>query len=168
MQLRDALKGQYRAGLEMLAQSVERCPDDVWAAGPHPRTFWRIAYHTVYYTHLYLMPKISAFQPWDRHCEHATVLWDDDESGMPPVQTTYSQGEMLDYIRLVTQNLDEWVDALDLESSQSGFPWYPIPKLDHQLLNLRHLGVHAGQLQERLYEQGIDLDWISKPPAPAK
>jgi hypothetical protein len=54
------------------------------------------------------------------------------------------------------------LDAIDLEAETSGFHWYNIAKLDHILLNLRHLGIHVGQLQELLYADGIDLDWISR------
>ena len=45
MELRTALKEQYHAGLTMLRQCVEQCPDDLWTSGAHPRPFWRIAFH---------------------------------------------------------------------------------------------------------------------------
>jgi hypothetical protein len=51
--------------------------------------------------------------------------------------------------------------AIDFDAESSGFHWYSIPKLDHILLNLRHLGIHVGQLQERLYAEGVELEWIS-------
>ncbi len=159
MNVQAALKGQYRAGLAMLRQCIEVCPEDVWSAGIHPRTFWRIAYHALFYTHFYMMPSHQAMTPWDRHHRHAVVLWEDDESGVPPVETTYSQADLLAYADFVAANVDAWVDALDLDSVESGFPWYPIPKLDHQLVNVRHLGTHVGQLQEILMGHGIDTDW---------
>jgi hypothetical protein len=43
MELRRALKEQYHAGLKMLAECVEKCPESIWFEGEHPRTFWRIA-----------------------------------------------------------------------------------------------------------------------------
>jgi hypothetical protein len=46
--------------------------------------------------------------------------------------------------------VDAAVDALDLESGSSGFAWYPIPKLEHQLVNLRHIQHHTAQLADRL------------------
>jgi hypothetical protein len=42
------------------------------------------------------------------------------------------------------------LDKLDLENSQSGFPWYRMSKLEHQLVNLRHIQHHAAQLADRL------------------
>jgi len=44
---------------------------------------------------------------------------------------------------------------------ESGFSWYSIPKLDHQLLNLRHLQGHVGQLSELVMATGADLTWVA-------
>jgi hypothetical protein len=162
MDLRAALTGQYKAGLAMLRQCVERCPDDAWAAGEHPRTFWRIAYHAVFYTHFYLAPSSEEFTPWSRHQRQAVVTWPDDDEGTPPRETTFTPSDVLAYLDEVYAAVGPMVDALDLESAESGFSWYPIPKLDHQLVNIRHLGVHVGQLQEILYSRGVDLDWVGK------
>jgi hypothetical protein len=162
IEIQRAIAGQYRAGLRMLRQSIERCPDDLWCAvaDKHPRTFWRIAYHTVYYTHMYLHPKLEDFVEWERHVAHAPILWDDDEDGVPPDETPYSQADLIDYLDLVDSDLDRLVNQIDFESLNSGFDWYKIPKLDHQLVTLRHLGIHIGQLQELIYARGIELDWM--------
>lgn len=163
MEVKHALLGQLRAGLAMLRQCIEVCPEDVWAAAnEHPRTYWRIAYHALFYTHFYLMPDQDSFVPWAKHQNQAVILWNDDEDGVPPDETTYSQADLLDYMILVEAEVERWLDALDLESPESGFPWYEIPKLDHQLVNLRHLGIHVGQLQERLFAVGIDTDWVGR------
>jgi hypothetical protein len=34
-----------------------------------------------------------------------------------------------------------------------------MPKLDHQLMNVRHIQHHVGQLDDRLRLVGADLDW---------
>ena len=53
------------------------------------------------------------------------------------------------------------VEALDLDSDESGFPRYPIPKLEHQLVNIRHLQHHAAQLADRLRNQaGVGVEWV--------
>jgi hypothetical protein len=162
MEVKRALEGQYRAAFAMIRQCFEKCPDEVWAAGKHPRAFWRIAYHTLFYTHLYLMPNEAAFQPWEKHVAHARILWDDDETGVPPTDLLYSQGDLLDYLTHIENHLSGWLAVLDLDSQESGFSWYNIPKLDLQFVNLRHVGIHLGQLQELLYAVDIDLDWVSR------
>ena len=64
--------------------------------------------------------------------------------------------------------LDPTVDALDLEAQETGIPWYKdMSKLSHELLTLRHLQGHVGQLSELLMARGIDTDWIGKVRRPA-
>jgi hypothetical protein len=187
MDVRTALKGQYKAGLAMLRDCIVKCPDDVWAAGMPPltptltlpqgggnasaraaqeresRTFWRIAYHALFYTHLYAMPRLEEFKPWPRHIEHAKEIWIGPDEEVPPIETTYTQAEVLEYLEWIETQVDGWVDALDLDSQESGFYWYKdFPKLDHQVLNVRHLGTHVGQLSERLFLAGIDTVWVGK------
>ena len=160
MDVKVALLGQYRAGLAMLRNCVEVCPDEIWQAGNHPRTFWRIVYHATFYTQLYLAVDYESFQPWEKHCWHGPVLWVDGEHAVPPVETTYTQAELLEYVAFVEANVEGWLRVIDLEAQTSGFSWYSVPKLDHQLVNIRHLGVHIGQLQERLTDQGIETEWV--------
>lgn len=156
--LRNALISQYLAGLAMLEQQIKSCPDDVWISGQHPRTFWRIAYHTIYYTHLYANPKLEDFQPWEHHREHCPSLWEN-----PPHDEPYTQSQTLDYLRLLQDSLSNLLTSVDLESSDSGFSWYPnISKLEHQIMNIRHLQGHVGQLSELLMAHGIDTDWVSR------
>ncbi len=159
-EIKRALKGQYHAGLAMLRQAFERCPEEVWTSGAHPRHPWRIAYHALFYTHLYLMTHEAAFQAFGNHRPSARVLWDDDDEDTPVLEP-YTISESLAYADHLDANLDAWVDAIDLDSRESGFSWYSIPKLDHQILNIRHLQGHVGQLSEHLFAANVDLDWIS-------
>src|SRR5262245_12220997 len=61
LDLRQALKEQYHAGLAMLEECVEKCPEGVWLEGEHPRPFWRIAWHAAYFTHNYMVQDAEAF-----------------------------------------------------------------------------------------------------------
>ncbi len=144
----------------MLRETVEKCPDEIWVSGEHPRNFWRIAFHAVFFTHLYLQQNEAAFRRWDKHRDHCDVLWAE-----PPDVEAYSRADILQYIDLVDESVDATVDGLDLDTQESGFDWYPnTPKLDHQILNIRHVQGHVGQLSELLMARGIDTDWISKRP----
>jgi hypothetical protein len=157
MRLKSSICGQYQAGLAMLRQAVERCPDAVWASGVYPRTYSRIAYHAVFFTHLYLQPNEESFRRWSGDRGYDPNLWGDAE----PVEP-YSQSEILEYIDFVNSIVVSAVDKLDLESDESGFSWYPrVTKLDHQLMNFRHLQGHVGQLSEILMSHGLDTDWMA-------
>ena len=69
MNVQAALKGQYHASLAMLKRAVEECSDDLWTGGDYPIAFWRVAYHTLFFTHLYLQPDEKSFRPWEHHRE---------------------------------------------------------------------------------------------------
>lgn len=168
MELRAALKEQYHAGLAMLAECVEKCPEDAWLEGRHPRSFWRIAFHAAFYTHLYLGQGEEAFQPWPGRREGIHPrLWE-APAEMEPYELaedaqSYSREEILHYIRYVDGLVDATVDGLDLAVDETGFSWYRnMSKLSHELMNLRHIQGHVGQLSELLMARGIDTDWISR------
>jgi hypothetical protein len=156
--LKPALKGQYHAALDMLKGAIEECPDDIWVSGVPPRSFWRLAYHTLFFTHLYLEVEEADFVPWEHHRDE--VESDQDRERLDAIP--YTQAETLTYWKLVDEKVDPQIDKIDLGSSESGFSWYKIPKLDHVILNLRHIQEHAGQLRDRLLESGIDQKWVTR------
>ncbi len=160
MEIRPAIKGQYRASLKMLRQTIEVCPEDVWVSGTHPRTFWRIAYHAVFYAHLYLMQNEAAFQPREKDRPGVTNLW-----GENPVVEPYSKSDLLTHLDSIDGMVDPMIDSLDLDTADSGFDWYPnFAKLDHVLLSIRHIQGHVGQLSELLFAHGIETDWVARVP----
>lgn len=141
----------------MLRECVERCPAELWNSGTHPRKFWRIAYHVLFYTHLYLQPNEEAFQVWSKHREGCAALW-----GSPPEVEPYPAADILEYLDFIEENVNFWVDCLDLHAPETGFSWYPnMTKLDHQMMNLRHLQGHTEQLSERLmaHDNDFEIEW---------
>lgn len=168
MKMRQALKEQQHAGLAMLARCVAHCPEEMWLEGEHPRTFWRIAFHAAFFTHLYLGQNEAAFQPWPGRREGISQgLWDSpgdvEPYELPEGADIYKKTEILEYIEFIDALVDPIVDHLDLDSDDSGFAWYKnISKMSHELLNLRHLQGHVGQLSELLMQKRIDIDWISQ------
>lgn len=154
MDVTPALKRQHHLGFEMLRECIEQCPDDLWESGQHPRCFWRIAYHAVYYTDRYLQPSSRKFKPWVEHQKDIQALWGD-----PPTEPIYTKDQVLAFLNLTDSKLDAMIDRLDLNSEGSGFPLYKMPKLDLLMLNLRHLQHHVGQISELLMTRGIDVTW---------
>src|SRR2546423_13716325 len=119
MDLRRDLKEQSHAGLAMLAECVEKCPDDLWTSGTHPRAFWRIALHAAFFTQLYLGQNEAAFQPWPGTRGDSRELWKlvmDDEP--------YQRNEVLEYIAFIDALTDPTIDSLDLDAAETGFCWY--------------------------------------------
>jgi len=154
--LRSALKSQYHAALAMLRAAIRRCPDDLWTSSDgHANPFWRIAYHTLYYTHLYLQPNNRAFHPWEHH-QRGIQRMD------RPLKTwrPYTKAEVLGYLSICGSVVDDAVDALHLNDPQSGFSWYKVPKMEHQIVNIRHIQYHQAQLADRLrVATGAGVNW---------
>ena len=164
--VRAALKSQYHAALAMLRESIERCPEQLWFDARPKNAFWQIAYHALFFAHLYLQPNPAAFRPWRGHqsdVQHPDGIPGDDnpESRLPLIPKPYTKAEVLEYWHFCDDMVDAAVDTLDLHSEESGFYWYPIPKLEHQIVNIRHIGHHTAQLADRLRaEEGIGIRWV--------
>ncbi len=150
--IRNNIARQYRGALAMLGQAIEVCPDSLWLAPEYPNRFWHIAYHVLFYTHLYLQPGDAGFQPWPHHRPKSQYLG--------KIDTPYSKTEVLEYHEFCCAEAESKVPTLDLEA-ESGFSWLPFNRLEVQLYNLRHLQHHTGQLADRLRTAaGIGLGWI--------
>jgi len=179
--LRTILKDQYHACLTMLKSAIEQCPDDLWVSTEYTNPYWRVVYHTLYFVHLYSRTHAAGFVAWDKH---QTGIQDMDDMPAPPdiqeltepahrppsgedlrPQTgkPYSKQEMLEYWQVCDDMVDESIDALDLTSADSGFSWYPISKLEHQIVAIRHIAHHTAQLSDRL-RSAIDagVDWVGR------
>jgi hypothetical protein len=155
MGMNESIKSQYHASLAMLRQAIKKCPDSLWKDREYTNPFWRIAYHALFYTHLYLSPTENDFVPWEKHVEGINNLGRAVEE-----VRVYSKAEVLDYLGFCLEQVDSRVDMLDLEA-ESGFHWLPFNKLETQFYNIRHIMQHTGELCERLGAHGeIEVDWI--------
>jgi len=165
---KSALKSQYHAALAMLQQAVDQCPDELWEDDTPTNAFWQVAYHVLYFAHLYLMPRLEDFEPWPGqhpHAQHDDGIPGpaDPKSDLPLIPAPYSRAEVLAYCDFCDAMVDDAVDVLDLDSPESGFFWYQVPKLEHQLVNLRHLQHHTAQLADRLRSSaGLGVRWVQK------
>ena len=158
-----SLKSQYHASLAMLLEAIERCPPSLWTSDQYANPFWQVAYHALYYTDLYLEQTEAAFSPWEHHRpgQHRFEARTDAATTLTP----YSVGEMLTYCRRCQAKVDSAVDRLDLSATESGFSWYRMTKVEHQLVNLRHLQHHTGQLADRLRQvAALGVRWVGAAP----
>ena len=153
---------QYRASLAMICQAIEMCPESLWLAPEYPNRFWRVAYHALFYTHLYLQPGEAGFHPWAKHKPDYQNLgsrpWAPGET--PAIGTPYTKAEVLEYQEICCAEVEARVPTLDLGSA-SGFHWLPFNIMELQFYNIRHLQHHTGQLADRLRTAaGIGLVWV--------
>jgi hypothetical protein len=162
MDLRGALKNQYKAGLATVRQAIERCPDALWVDGEGQVAFWRVVYHVLFYTHFYLSPREADFRPWESHREDHQYLGRRPQAphDEPTIGEPYTTAQLRSYCCQCEAMIDQAVDRLDLDAPEAGFWWYKMPKFEHQILNIRHLQHHAAILGFRLQQAGCrPLDW---------
>ncbi|MHB1158037.1 MAG: hypothetical protein ACYC26_14520 [Phycisphaerales bacterium] len=162
MPIRTAFKSQYHSALTMLRQTITQCPDELWLDPTPVNRYWHIAYHTLFFTHLYLHRRHEDFVPWNKgreHFEHfGQVPYPPHHS--PQREPPYTKIELLEFADFIETQLDERLHAMDLDADDCGFRWYHMPKLEHQIMNIRHLQHHAGQLADRLRRHAdIATDW---------
>ncbi len=158
----DVIRSQYKASLEMLKQAIIKCPESIWDDPVDKTKFWRIAYHALFYVHLYLQSSEQEFIPWEKHRKDhqflGTISWDSNRQ--PEIGEPFTKVDLLDYLDLCLQQVDEKTEKLILEA-ESGFTWLPFNKFELQIYTLRHTQQHTGELMERLGSRAaIDLDWI--------
>jgi hypothetical protein len=164
--IRAMLKSQYHAVLAMLRDAIVKCPEDLWTSEAHEAPSWGVAYHALFFTHLYGSIGNEAFRPWERHVrdvqyEDGIPGPPDPKSPQPLLRPPMTKDEVLAYWTFVDDGIDAAVDAIDLASPESGFPWYPIPKLEHQIVAIRHVDHHTAQLAARIrIAADVGVAWV--------
>ena len=164
--VRSILQSQYHAGLAMLREAIDLCPDDLWLMTGQRNAFWQIAYHALFFAHLYLHTDHTAFRPWAEHqseVQHPDGIPGRPKPGssLPLIPEPYTRAQALAYWAICDQMVDPAVDALDFHRTDCGFPWYKMSKLEHQFVSIRHIQHHAAQLADRL-RAALDLGvrWV--------
>ena len=162
MATKEIIRSQYLATLEMLNQAILQCPEDLWADARFNNQFWQVAYHALFYTHLYLQPSEEDFIPRNMHYENAHRFSSPEpgSSGEGKGDSSYPKEEILEFLDFCRNEVGGKVAKLDMEAN-SGFDWIPFNKQELQFYNIRHLQHHTGELCERLGTvAGIDIKWI--------
>lgn len=163
--MKDIIKSQYKASLAMLRGAIAKCDDALWASADYKHPFWRVAYHALFYTDLYLTSSLDRFTPWSQHVDELEALGPMIHKGgkTPKDGPPYAKSDIEAYYALVVKKVDTATDAIEDMDAGSGFFWLPFSKLELQFYNIRHVQHHAGQLIERI-RQELDesVDWIPR------
>jgi hypothetical protein len=151
---------QYQASLKMLREAIELCPEELWVGAEYCNPFWRVAYHTLFYAHLYVQASEEEFQSWPKHRESTRML--SLRSAEEPALTPYSKADILEYHDFCCAEVAAKVLETKLDSD-SGFYWLPFNKFELQLYNIRHIQHHTGQLTDRLRDASdVGVRWVGR------
>jgi hypothetical protein len=157
MNAQESIISQFQSALEMLKQTIAKCPDDLWNSPDDKARFWHIAYHALFFTHLYLQESGGTFKVWDKHRSDYENIGKGQPGGEP-----YDREDVLEYLAFCQKQVTQRLSQVDLDAP-SGFSWLPFNKLELQIYNIRHLQQHTGELMERVGTRaGVEIQWVSR------
>lgn len=156
------VSSQIRAALRMLRSAIAACPDELWNRETDHNPFWVLAYHTLYFAHLYLSPSEEAFEPWEHQVQGHFAYGRTDLGNWTELtpDDVFSKTDVLAYCDHINGCVSELVEIAPFDAP-SGFHWLRFSKAEAHLYNLRHIQHHAGQLIDRLrQEAGLGSKWV--------
>jgi len=83
----------------------------------HKNKFWQVSYHALFFAHLYLQRDEAAFRLWEQHRGEGDGI----------AGERYTQAQVLEYWEFCDRMIDDAVDALDLDGTESGFSGIACP-----------------------------------------
>lgn len=165
MNTQDVMLAQFNAALDMLEQTIDACPDSVWFDESEHNRFWQVAFHALFYVHLYAQPTLEEFEPWEHYRLDYELLgpppWEPDKQLNP--DNPYTKNEVRAYLAFCRDELARRMVGLALDAPSS-FDWLPFNKLELQVYSIRHVQQHVGELSGRLLHQGITINWVGTQP----
>jgi hypothetical protein len=157
--LKTGLWQQFGAAIDMLADAIILCPDELWTAvlwnDPDDEAygqFWFVAYHTLYWLDLYLTGTKEGFKP------PAPFI-----RGSLPAEP-YTKEQVKIYLDRCRRTCQATIAALTDEkaSRRCKFEWMELSFLELQLYSMRHVQEHASQMNLLLGQHAVQgLDWVS-------
>jgi hypothetical protein len=146
--LNEVLWRQFGAGLDMLENAINMCPEEHWNTRLN---FWYTAYHCIFWTDYYLSTEPDKFVP----PENFTFSEFDPTGKMP--ERTYTKAELISYLGHCRQKAHQLISEITPDKLNE--PWINEYKnytlLEILLYNLRHIQHHSAQLN-LLLRQTID------------
>lgn len=166
----ELVASQFLASLSMLAQCIDKCPDEHWdgvapnVVGKYP--FCMVAYHVLCFADCYLSPSNERFKA--EIAERAVSEGGGfHPAGMAELEEEYPSRRMerLELRRYVAFCAEKARRSIEAETEQSlagpsGFTWIPLSRAEGHLYNLRHVAHHTGQLTAFLARMGVETRWV--------
>lgn len=157
--LRTILWQQLGAAIEMLENSIQACPNELWGDRSQQPEFWYIAYHTLFFLDFYFSDSLDDFEP-----PAPFTLSELDPAGALP-ERVYSKDELQSYLEHCRNKSKSAIEFLTEENASHRFKYGRIDISRAELFpyKIRHVQHHAAQLN-LILRQRIDSAprWVVK------
>lgn len=165
--LHEVLAHQFEASLGALNVVIARCPDAIWHEPVANWKFCQAAFHTVFFTDVYLQPSEDpvALKAQAFHQSHQAQFRDYEELEDRPQVHTYDKSFVREYLLFVRQKAQDTIarESAQVLAGQSGFSWRKCSRAELHVYSIRHIQHHAAQLGLRLRQHSPDITipWVS-------
>lgn len=157
------ITNQYEAALCMLGAAIDHCPDTLWTQPVVDLTFDQAAFHTLFFTDLYLGDRIDEVRQQPFHTNHADYFRDYEELEDRRQRNRYDRSTTVAYLEHCREKAREVLGAETEQrlAARCQFPWLDMPRAEMHVYNIRHVHHHAAQLSLKLRkETGRGVPWI--------
>jgi uncharacterized damage-inducible protein DinB len=152
----DLLRRHLQPALDMLANAVKACPDDVWDAADGTAPIWQQAYHTLFW--------LEAWLPcWGHEVERPAFHTDEALNLTRGASPVITRRQMEGYMEQVYSELESYLDSIPVESlteetTAFGQTW---TVADRILTQIRHVQHHVGSMHSILKRRtGRAPEWL--------
>jgi DinB superfamily len=152
--LKEILRRQFGASIDMLKNAVTLCPAEFWDT---EKKFWYNAYHCLFFLDYYLTLEPKDFSP------PAPFTLSEFEDRMP--ERTYTKDEVLTYLKFCRKKCRDLIGGMTDEIAKSF--WTNESKtmsytvIEILIYNMRHVQHHSAQLNLLLRQEINDApEWI--------
>lgn len=156
------ITNQYQAVLHMLADAVDKCPDELWHEPVAELKVCQVVFHTLFFTDVYLGRTAAMVREQPFHQQHAGTFADYEELEPRRQVRTYEKPFIDTYVQHCCNKVDSVLQAETQESldRRPGFDWLPFSRAEVHVYNIRHIHHHAAQLSLHLRTKtGEGIDW---------
>lgn len=160
---KETVSNQYQAALRTVSRCIDQCPDEIWNELVGNLKFCQVAFHTLFFTDIYLGKNLAAAYEQSFHLENAEVFEGYEELEKGPPKAIYTRSFINDYLNHCREKASQ-VIAQETEESLSkrpGFDWHEVSRAELHFYNIRHIQHHAAQMSLRLrLDTGEGVDWV--------
>ena len=161
--IKQLLTNQLEASLCTLHACVERCPDALWHAQVARYPFCQTAFHTLFFTDVYLGQDPEELQHQPYHLVNQALFADYEQMQDREPVTLYEREQIRSYLQFCRAKAVATIDRETAEtlSEACRFPRRNCSRVELHVYNIRHIQHHAAQLILRLrQETNVDIPWM--------